>query len=284
MKRKANLALLRVLPAALLICGQALPREIFPGACPPSVHAQAFSPGRPIFLTAPEYKVRIIKAYPHDPGAFTEGLLFRGGFLYESTGLNGRSGIRKVEPETGRVVKKHDLQKQYFGEGLTDWGDCLVQLTWHSGRGFVYDLESFELKSEFSYTGEGWGISRDEKNLIMSDGTNRLRFLNPLTFQVERVIEVHSKGRPIQNLNELEYVNGEIFANVWLTDLIARISPETGEVTGWIDLSDLRRQLPRGIGAEALNGIAWDRESGRLFVTGKHWPMLFEVEIIGQGK
>jgi len=206
-------------------------------------------------------------------------LLFRDGFLYESTGINGRSGIRKVDLETGRVVQKHDLPESYFGEGLADWGDSLVQLTWKSGKGFVYDLKSFELKSEFSYIGEGWGITSDGKNLIMSDGTNRLKFLAPTTFQPERILAVHSAGRAINCLNELEYINGEIYANVWLTDTIVVISPQTGEITGWIDLSMLRKRIPQDAGAQELNGIAWDREKKRLFVTGKNWPLLFEVEI-----
>jgi len=256
------------LVAVLLICFQTLP-----------VEGQVFQPVRPTSKSVPEYKVRIKNTYPHDTGAFTEGLLFRDGFLYESTGINGRSGIRKVELQTGRVVQKHDLPECHFGEGLADWGDSLVQLTWRSGKGFVYDFVSFELKSEFSYTGEGWGITSDGKNLIMSDGTNRLKFLDPTTFQPERTIAVHSAGRAIHYLNELEYINGEIFSNVWMTDSIVIISPRTGEVTGWVDLSDLRKQFPKDTKAEELNGIAWDREKKRLFVTGKNWPMLFEVEL-----
>lgn len=180
------------------------------------------------------------------------------------------------------MVKKHGLPAAYFGEGLTGWEGALIQLTWHSGKGFVYDRESFGVMREFRYSGEGWGITRDDKNLIMSNGSSGLAFLNPRTFAVERTLEVAAGGKQVRRLNELEYIRGEIFANVWLTDLIARISPKTGEVLGWIDMSDLRAQLPTGTKAEVLNGIAYDAKKDRIFVTGKYWPLLFEVEIAGE--
>ncbi|MGA2939715.1 MAG: glutaminyl-peptide cyclotransferase [Syntrophobacteraceae bacterium] len=229
---------------------------------------------------APLFKVRILKSYPHDPGAFTQGLIFANGFLYESTGLNGSSSLRQVELETGRVLKKYDLPFQYFGEGLTLWDGDLIQLTWTSGKGFVYNLESFAVKREFSYSGEGWGLTSDGKNLVMSNGTEELIFLNPATLVRQRSLRVLDMGRPVSLLNELEYIKGEIFANVWHDDFIAIISPKTGEVTGWIDMSALRERLPPASNAEALNGIAFDAEKDRIFVTGKLWPLLFEIEVI----
>ena len=231
---------------------------------------------------APLFKVRILKSYPHDPGAFTQGLIFANGFLYESTGLNGKSSLRQVELETGRVLKKYDLPFQYFGEGLTLWNRDLIQLTWISGKGFVYNLRSFALEREFSYSGEGWGLTNDGKSLVMSNGTEELIFLNPATLVRQRSLRVLDRGEPVSLLNELEYIKGKIFANVWHEDFVAMISPKTGEVTGWIDMSALRRELPPGSSAEALNGIAYDAGKNRIFVTGKLWPLLFEIEVIKQ--
>ena len=231
---------------------------------------------------APLFKVRILKSYPHDPGAFTQGLIFANGFLYESTGLNGKSSLRQVELETGRVLKKYDLPFQYFGEGLTLWDGSLIQLTWTSGKGFVYNLESFAVEREFSYSGEGWGLTNDGKSLVMSNGTEELIFLNPATLVRQRSLRVLDMGEPVRLLNELEYIKGEIFANVWHDDFIAMISPKTGEVTGWIDMSALRGELPPASSAEVLNGIAFDAEKDRIFVTGKLWPLLFEIEVIKQ--
>jgi glutamine cyclotransferase len=228
----------------------------------------------------PLYKVRILKEYPHDPEAFTQGLIFSKGFLYESTGLNGRSSLRQVELETGRVVRKYDLPCRYFAEGLALWNRSLIQLTWRSGKGFVYNLRSFSVEREFNYSGEGWGLTQDGKALIMSNGTAELIFLDPETLARKCSLTVTDRGRPVRFLNELEYIKGEIFANVWQEDFIARISPETGQVTGWIDASDLRRQLPSGSCPDVLNGIAYDGEKDRIFVTGKLWPLLFEIELI----
>jgi glutaminyl-peptide cyclotransferase len=224
------------------------------------------------------FKVRIVKRYPHDPRAFTQGLIFANGFLYESTGLNGLSSLRQVELETGRVLKKYDLPARYFGEGLTLWKGSLVQLTWRSGKGFVYDPGSFALQREFSYAGEGWGLTHDGKNLIMSNGTEELIFLDPATMVRNHSLRVLDRGMPVHRLNELEYIKDEIFANIWQEDFIAIISPKTGEVTGWLDMSALREELPPG--AEVLNGIAFDPEKDRIFVTGKLWPFLFEIEVL----
>ncbi len=227
----------------------------------------------------PTCGVDVVRMFPHDSRAFTQGLLYLDGFFYESTGLYGKSGIRRVEPETGRVVQQYDMPARYFGEGLCDWKDTLVQLTWRAGKGFVYDRESFAVKREFAYRGEGWGIASDGKNLIMSNGSSTLAVLNPQTFAKEREIEVTSGGLPVMFLNELEYIHGEIFANIWQKDTVARISPQTGRVTGWIDMSVLRGYLPAGSRAEALNGIAYDARGDRMFVTGKWWPLLFEIKI-----
>jgi glutaminyl-peptide cyclotransferase len=231
---------------------------------------------------APLLRVRIVNKYHHDPEAFTQGLLFANGFLYESTGLNGKSSVRQVELETGRVLKKHDLPFQYFGEGLTLWEGSLIQLTWKSGKGFVYDLESFAVKREFSYSGEGWGLTNDGKSLIMSNGTEELIFLDPATLVRQHSLRVLDRGRPVPFLNELEYIKGEIYANIWQEDFVAIISTKTGEVSGWIDMSILRKELPPGSDAEALNGIAFDAAKDRIFVTGKLWPLLFEIQVIKQ--
>jgi glutamine cyclotransferase len=229
---------------------------------------------------APSLNFRIVKRHPHDPEAFTQGLIFANGFLYESTGLKGCSSLRQVELETGRVLKRYDLPAGFFGEGLTLWNGSLIQLTWRSGKGFVYDVNNFALKREFSYSGEGWGLTHDGKNLIMSNGTERLIFLNPATMAPGRSLRVLDRGAPVNYLNELEFIKGEIFANIWQEDFIAIISPKTGEVAGWLDLSALREELPQS--AEALNGIAFDPEEGRIFVTGKLWPLLFEIEVFKQ--
>lgn len=228
----------------------------------------------------PVYTYTIINTYPHDPAAFTQGLIFENGVLYESTGLYGRSSIRKVDLETGTVLQLYELAPQFFGEGLTAFGDTLIQLTWQSNVGFVYDKHSFDLLREFSYPTEGWGITHDGEQLIMSDGTDRLFFLDPETFQITGHIYVTDAGRSVSRLNELEYIHGEIYANIWQTDLIARIDPQTGAVVGWIDLSGLLAEEYRQQPVDVLNGIAYDAEHDRLFVTGKLWPKLFEIELI----
>lgn len=226
----------------------------------------------------PSYGYRIVNAYPHDVEAYTQGLVFRGGFLFESTGLVGRSTVRKVKLETGEVVQQLRVTPPHFAEGLTEWNGRLVQLTWRSNIAFVYDLASFTLRRSFPYVGEGWGLTQDGTGLIMSDGSEVLRFLDPDTFQEKGRIVVKDGAGSIKELNELEYVRGEIYANVWHTDRIARISPASGRVVGWIDLAGLLSQVYKREPEAVLNGIAYDAMHDRLFVTGKLWPKLFEIK------
>jgi len=232
----------------------------------------------------PVYTYRVVNSYPHDPEAFTQGLVYDDGVLYEGTGLRGRSSLRRVELETGKIVQIHPLNRRYFGEGITLWHNQIIQLTWTSQTGFVYQLKTFEKVGEFNYRTEGWGITHDTKRLIMSDGTDTLYFLDPETFEEIGSIQVQYQDKPVTNLNELEYIKGEIFANVWQTDLIARISPQTGRVLSWIDLTGLLETKsglsPYG-SEDVLNGIAYDQLGDRLFVTGKLWPKLFEIKLVG---
>lgn len=231
--------------------------------------------------TAPaRYSFSVVNVFPHDPEAFTQGLVFRDGFLYESTGLNGRSSLRKVELATGRVLQRRDVDQRYFAEGLVDWGSRLIQLTWQSNIGFVYALDSLEPQGTFSYTGEGWGLSRDDRRIFMSDGTSTLRLLDPETLAETGRLQVTERGMPVSNLNELEMVGGELFANIWQSDDIVVIAPGTGEVTARIDFRPLRARLETTQPVDVFNGIAWDAERDRLFVTGKLWPKLFEVKVI----
>jgi glutaminyl-peptide cyclotransferase len=224
-------------------------------------------------------RYQVVRAYPHDPKAFTQGLEFADGFLYEGTGMNGASGIRKVRLETGEVVQLGRLEDRYFGEGITIFGQSLIQLTWQTQVGFVYDRNTFERRGTFNYTGEGWGLTHDPTRLIMSDGTSSLRFLDPKTFKEIGRLPVTDAGRPVPQLNELEMVKGEIYANVWQTERIARISPRTGQVIGWIDLRGLLSPSEAAAtNADVLNGIAYDAAGDRLFVTGKWWPKLFEIK------
>lgn len=223
----------------------------------------------------------IVHTYPHDSRAFTQGLLYVDGHLYESTGLRGQSSIRMLDLNTGRVLQRYDLPADYFGEGLTDWGSTLVQLTWQAHKGFVYDRFSFALLRTFSYAGEGWGLTHDDKQLIMSDGTSYLRFLDPKSFRETGRIHVTTEnGQEIPDLNELEYVRGEIYANIWHSDRIARISPKTGKLLGWIDLNGLRDPSTTANPDAVLNGIAYDAKENRLFVTGKLWPKLYEIKVV----
>lgn len=222
----------------------------------------------------------VVRAYPHDPAAFTQGLIFRDGVLYESTGLNGESSLRKVKLETGEVLARRDVESRYFAEGLTEWNGKLIQLTWQTRIGFVYDLATFEPARTFGYLGEGWGLTHDETRLIMSDGTANLRFLDPSTLTETSHMTVTDRGRPMTMLNELEYVKGEVLANVWGTDAILRIAPATGQVTGWIDLTGLLPLSDRRPSTDVLNGIAYDAAGDRLFVTGKRWPKLFEIRLV----
>jgi glutamine cyclotransferase len=239
-------------------------------AAPPGTSAQA--PAR--------YTFTVLDSFPHDPEAFTQGLLYRDGVLFESTGLNGRSSLRRVRPETGEVLKRVDVSREHFAEGLTDWDGSLIQLTWQSNLGLVYDLETFERRSTFSYPGEGWGLTQDGSRLILSDGTNTLRFLDPLTFAETGRLAVTERGFAVNNLNELEMVNGELFANIWQTDDVVVIDPATGQVTARIDFGSLRTQLHTTRPIDVLNGLAWDAKEDRLFVTGKLWPRMFVVRIV----
>jgi glutamine cyclotransferase len=229
----------------------------------------------------PTWDYKVVRSYPHDTQAFTEGLLYRDGYLYESTGLNGKSSIRKVDLASGKVLQSKDIPPQYFGEGLTVWGDTLVGLTWQTQTGFVFDLKTFELKSQFAYPGEGWGLTHNGKELIMSDGTATLRFLDPKTFLEVRRIKVTADGIAVNQLNELEVVEGEILANIWHTNTIARIDPATGKINGWIDFGKLYPDAGKGSNGEnVMNGIAYDADKKRLFVTGKLWPKIYEVKIV----
>lgn len=230
--------------------------------------------------TTPLYTYKIINTYPHDRNAYTQGLVFENGILYEGTGLRGYSTLRKVDLKTGEILQIHELPYQYFGEGVTIRGDRIIQLTWQSNTGFVYDKDSFDLLQEFSYSTEGWGLTHDKENLIMSDGTSTLRFLNPSTFEYIGQIEVHDMDSPVTRLNELEYIQGEIYANIWKTNRIARIAPDTGRVVGWINLEGLLSLEHSNEPVDILNGIAYDVVNERLFVTGKLWPSLFEIELI----
>ena len=228
----------------------------------------------------PVYTYRVVNTFPHDRNAFTQGLVYESGVLYESTGLYGRSSLRRVELETGKILQIRELPTQYFGEGITIYGDRLIQLTWQSNVGFVYHKDSFDILREFDYPTEGWGITYDGKSLIMSDGTSTLYFLNPETFEETGRVEVSERGSPVTKLNELEYVRGEIYANVWETDHIARIAPRTGQVVGWIELEGILSTEELSQPVDVLNGIAYDGENDRLFVTGKLWPKLFEIELV----
>jgi glutamine cyclotransferase len=222
---------------------------------------------------------RVEAVFPHDPKAFTQGLVWADGRFYESTGRYGESTVREVDPATGRVVRQQPLPERMFGEGLALWRGALVQLTWQSGLGVLWDAVTFQPVGSFRYRGEGWGLTHDGRRLIMSDGTAELRFLDPATFVETGRLPVHERGKPVAGLNELEYVAGEIYANVWGSDRIARISPKTGAVVGWIDLAGLLRGEDRAR-ADVLNGIAYDPESDRLFVTGKLWPSVFQVRLV----
>jgi glutamine cyclotransferase len=223
---------------------------------------------------------QVIHAYPHDQQAFTQGLIYLDGHLYESTGLEGHSSLREEDLETGRILQFDDVPSQDFAEGLAAWGNTLIQLTWQNHLALVYDRSTFHFLRTLSYTGEGWGLTADDKSLILSDGTAILRFLDPTTFKVVRSVTVRDHGKPVTQLNELEYIRGEIYANIWHSDRIARISPVTGKILGWIDLTGLLPESERSSDEAVLNGIAYDAEHDRLFVTGKLWPKIFEIKVI----
>jgi glutamine cyclotransferase len=232
---------------------------------------------------APVYGYRIVHAYPHDPGAFTEGLFYLDGALYESTGLEGHSFVRKVKLETGEVLRQRAIAPQYFGEGIVAWKGRLIELTWKSQIGFTYDLDTFAPQGSFRYPGEGWALTQDGRRIIMDDGTPNIRFLDPVTLKQTGALTVTDDGRPVANLNELEWVKGEIWANIWQTNRIARIDPKTGHVRGWIDLSAMAavEASKSGPPIDVLNGIAYDAAHDRVFVTGKLWPDLYEIKLTG---
>jgi glutamine cyclotransferase len=227
----------------------------------------------------PTLSYTLVKAWPHDRGAFTEGLVFWDGMLIESTGLNGHSALRKVDLETGLVRQEVKLPERYFGEGIAVLGGRIFQLTWQSHLGFIYDVKSMIQEGDFPFTGEGWGLTTDGQSLIMTDGTNRIRFIDPSTFRVSRTIDVFAHGRPIENLNELEYVNGELYANVWRTEFVLEIDPATGRVLASIDFVGILPPADHARDTDVMNGIAYDAKDDRLFVTGKNWPKLFEVKV-----
>ena len=235
--------------------------------------------------SAPVQSYKIVATFPHDPKAFTEGLEFKDGVLYESTGLNGESSLRKVNLTTGMVLKNVPLSTLYFGEGITFFGPRLYQLTYHNGITFVYDPATLDKKPEtFHYTGEGWALTHDTKHLIMDDGSSSLRILDPVTFSEISRLPVRDGTRPVPNLNELEYIEGEIWANIWMTERIARIDPRSGQVTAWVDLTGLEKIAGCGENCDVLNGIAYDAPRKRIFVTGKRWPKLFQIEAVPKAK
>lgn len=255
---------------AILFCGVSL--------------AVAQSGDRVLSSPTPEYTFKVIHVFPHDTAAFTQGLAWRDGFLYEGTGLKGRSSLRKVNLETGKVIKEVDLSPEFFGEGITLFKDEIIQLTWQSQTGFVYRASDFRLLRRFPYQGEGWGLATHGQKIFMSDGTDEIRILDANSLSEKRRIKVHDGATPVAQLNELEFVDGEIFANVWQSDRIARISPQNGKVVGWIDLTALLSPIYERGSDAVLNGIAYDSAQRRLFVTGKLWPSVFEIRVIRKTK
>jgi glutamine cyclotransferase len=222
---------------------------------------------------------QVVARYPHDPDAYTQGLFFDGGHLIEGTGLRGESTLRRVEIETGRVIESIAIPTRYFGEGIAAIGDRIFQLTWTSGLGFIYDRETFQQTGQFRYRGEGWGLATDGEVLILSDGTAQLRFLDPNTFEERRSVEVRRGASPVTNLNELEFINGEVWANVWYSNQILRISPETGEVIGELDMTPLRTEARPRTSEAVLNGIAYDPDQDHVYITGKLWPTMFVLRV-----
>ncbi len=237
------------------------------------------SPAGKNLLSPTRYTYRVVKTFPHDTSAFTQGFEFHDGYLYEGTGLNGHSSIRKVELKTGEVLQRYDVPQKYFGEGITIWGDKIIELTWRSHTGFIYDRDTFKPLGEFHYATEGWGLTHDREKIIMSDGTSRLHFLDPNSFREIGSIDVFDDTGSVKYLNELEYIDGKIYANIWRTDYIAVIEPTTGQVVSYIDLTGILPDSLRTGHEDVLNGIAFDRTNRRLFVTGKKWSKIFEIEL-----
>jgi glutamine cyclotransferase len=240
----------------------------------------AFLLAAPAPAAAPVQTARVVSIYPHDRTAFTEGLFYLDGRIFESTGLNGQSELREVDLAQGKVLRSIKIPSRYFGEGIVNWGPDILSLTWQNGIGFRWRRSDFSRLGEFRYAGEGWALTQNGREIIMSDGTASLRFLDPKTLAVRRRLTVTDGGVPVARLNELEWVKGEIYANVWLTSLIARIDPTNGHVKGWIDLADLAAANMAGNSDAVLNGIAYDAARDRLFVTGKNWPRLYEIDLV----
>lgn len=254
---------------ALLMCG------CWPLTGQTSHHSSSSAP--------PQYTFTVVRVFPHDTSAYTQGLAYRDGFLYEGTGRNGQSSLRKVRLETGEVLQRVNLGTEFFGEGVTIVRDQVFQLTWKSGVGFVHDVKDFRLLRKVSYSGEGWGLTTNDRELFLSDGTAQIRILDPETFQEKGRLKVHDGPTAVDQLNELEFVEGQVFAYVWHTNRIARISPQTGEIVGWIDLSGLLSSVYRLQPEAVLNGIAYDPVGKRLFVTGKLWPSVLEITLKRRG-
>ena len=236
------------------------------------------------WAAAPVFGYKVVARFPHSTESYTEGFFYLNGLFYEGTGLGGRSAVLVTQPETGKLLQRLDLPAQYFGEGIVDWGPNLLEWTWQSHIGFVYDRFSLRKLREFTYTGEGWGMTRDAKQIITSDGTATLRFRDPESFREVRHIVVKDGALAIGQLNELEYIQGEIYANVWHSDRIARISPKDGHVIAWIDLTGILPDDQKVNGESVLNGIAYDPEHDRLFVTGKQWPLVFQIEAVAKAR
>lgn len=230
--------------------------------------------------TVSTYGYEVVNTYKHDPKAFTQGLVYYNDFLYESTGLEGSSSLRKVELQSGKVLQKIDLPDKIFAEGMTILNDKIYQVSWKNGLAWEYDLNDFKQIKEFHYAGEGWGLTNDGKNLIMSDGTHVIRFINPENFETVKTISVfRENGQPLMSINELEWVKGELWANIWQDSVVARIDPETGKLKGWIDLTPMVKEEAKSEDEDVLNGIAYDEKTDRIFVTGKLWKKLFEIKL-----
>lgn len=265
--RRQGLAVVLVL-AILNIGCQSGVNVNYAASQPPANASPAAKPG-----------YEIVNVFPHDPAAYTQGLVFSKGALLESTGREGYSTLRRVELQTGKVLEQVSIPRPYFAEGLALLNGKLYQLTWQHGVGFIYDATSFDKLGEFKYSGEGWGLTTDGSSLILSDGSSSIRFFDPETFKLRKSITVFDRGKPVTNINELEFVHGEIYGNIWYDNRVARIDPQTGRVNDWIDLTGLK-ELSGVSGEEGvLNGIAFDEATGRLFVTGKLWPKLFEIRL-----
>jgi glutamine cyclotransferase len=279
--KKVRIAAVATVLGILLTFGATGQRAVPTSRAEPDGAQPSVATSHGVSTPVPVYGYRVVNEFPHDPDAFTQGLVYLDGELYEGTGLNGRSTLRRVELETGKVVQSVALDAAHFGEGIAVVGDRIYQLTWQTETCFVYDRETFEPLESFAYPTEGWGLTSDGERLIMSDGTSRLYLRDPETFEEIGQVDVRDGDDPVVNLNELEYVEGEIWANVWQTDRIARIDPASGRVTGWIDLTGLLSPVDyEDRPVDVLNGIAHDEATGRVFVTGKLWPKLFEIEVV----